>query len=197
MKRIFDFTFAFIGLIAFSWLICVMWVLAALETKRSGFFLQERVGQNGVLFRIYKVRTMCDVENVNTTITTMHDSRITKVGRYMRKWKLDELPSLWNVLCGEMSFVGPRPDVPGYADRLKGHDRDILKLRPGITGPASLKYANEEEILAAVQDPIGYNNEVIFPDKVKINLEYYYHHTFLGDIKLIIRTIMRNYEHKE
>ena len=140
---------------------------------------------------------MCDVENVNTTITTMHDSRITKVGRYMRKWKLDELPSLWNVLCGEMSFVGPRPDVPGYADRLKGHDRDILKLRPGITGPASLKYANEEEILAAVQDPIGYNNEVIFPDKVKINLEYYYHHTFLGDIKLIIRTIMRNYEHKE
>lgn len=106
----------------------------------------------------------------------------------------DELPELWNVLIGDMSFVGPRPDVPGYADSLQGEDRLILKLRPGITGPASLKYANEEEILATVNDPIKYNDEIIFPDKVRINLNYYYHHTFLGDIKLIFQTIFRSYE---
>ena len=116
------------------------------------------------------------------------------LGAKLRKYKLDELPELWNVLKGDMSFVGPRPDVPGYADRLQGEDRLILKLRPGITGPASLKYANEEEILAQVSDPVKYNDEVIFPDKVRINLDYYHNHTFLGDIRLIFQTIFRSYE---
>lgn len=111
----------------------------------------------------------------------------------MRKYKLDELPELWNVLIGDMSFVGPRPDVPGYADQLTGENKLILKLRPGITGPASLKYANEEELLAQVPDPVKYNNEIIFPDKVQINLDYYYTHTFRGDLKLIFQTIFHTY----
>lgn len=117
------------------------------------------------------------------------ESRITPLGAVLRKYKLDELPELWNVLIGDMSFVGPRPDVPGYADKLKGEDRLILKLRPGITGPASLKYRNEEEILAKVEDPIRYNDEVIYPDKVRINLDYYKHHTFFGDLHYIFKTI--------
>ena len=122
------------------------------------------------------------------------ESRITPLGSILRKYKLDELPELWNVLKGDMSFVGPRPDVPGYADRLQGENRLILKLRPGITGPASLKYANEEEILAQVSNPVKYNDEVIFPDKVRINLNYYHNHTFWGDIRLIFQTIFRSYE---
>ena len=111
----------------------------------------------------------------------------------LRRYKLDELPELWNVLIGDMSLVGPRPDVPGYADRLTGEDRDVLRLRPGITGPASLKYANEEEILALVDDPQRYNDEVIFPDKVRINLQYYRSHSLAGDIRLIFATIFRSY----
>ena len=129
-----------------------------------------------------------------SSISVAGESRITPLGSVLRKYKLDELPELWNVLIGDMSFVGPRPDVPGSADKLQGEDRLILQLRPGITGPASLKYANEEDILALVDDPIRYNDEVIFPDKVKINLDYYYNHTFLGDIKLIFQTIFRSYE---
>lgn len=117
------------------------------------------------------------------------ESRITPFGAKLRKYKLDELPELWNVFIGDMSFVGPRPDVPGYADKLEGEDRLILKLRPGITGPASLKYRNEEEILAKVDDPQKYNDEVIYPDKVKINLDYYYNNSLIGDVKLIIQTI--------
>ena len=119
------------------------------------------------------------------------------MGHVLRKYKLDELPELWNVLIGDMSFVGPRPDVPGYADALEGEARDVLRLRPGITGPASLKYANEEEILALVDDPQRYNDEVIFPDKVRINLEYYHNHTFMGDLRLIFATIFRSYESAE
>jgi lipopolysaccharide/colanic/teichoic acid biosynthesis glycosyltransferase len=134
------------------------------------------------------------VSHSGSSISVAGESRITPLGAILRKYKLDELPELWNVLIGDMSFVGPRPDVPGYADKLEGEDRLILKLRPGITGPASLKYANEEDILAQVKDPIKYNDEVIFPDKVKINLDYYYHHTFIGDIKLIFQTVFRSYE---
>ena len=125
------------------------------------------------------------------------ENRITPLGHVLRKYKLDELPELWNVLIGDMSFVGPRPDVPGYADALEGEARDVLRLRPGITGPASLKYANEEEILALVDDPQRYNDEVIFPDKVRINLEYYHNHTFMGDLRLIFATIFRSYESAE
>jgi len=124
-----------------------------------------------------------------SSISVKGESRITPLGAVLRKYKLDELPELWNVLKGEMSFVGRRPDVPGYADKLTGEDRKILELRPGITGPASMKYANEEEILALQPDPIKYNNEVIYPDKVRINLEYIKHQSFWLDLKIIVFTI--------
>jgi len=127
-----------------------------------------------------------------SSISVAGESRITPLGVKLRKYKLDELPELWNVFIADMSFVGPRPDVPGYADKLMGDDRKILELRPGITCEASLKYANEEEILSKVDDPIKYNDEVIYPDKVKINLDYYYNHTFWGDIKIIFATIFRS-----
>ena len=129
--------------------------------------------------------------NHKNTVTTRGDSRITKVGAILRKYKLDELPELWNVLKGEMSLVGPRPDVPGYADKLIGRDRDILKMRPGITGIASLKYANEEEILDKQLDPQTYNDEIIFPDKIKLNLDYYENQSLWLDIKIIFATIFR------
>jgi lipopolysaccharide/colanic/teichoic acid biosynthesis glycosyltransferase len=128
------------------------------------------------------------------TITVEGDSRITKIGAFLRKYKLDELPSLINVLKGDMSMVGPRPDVPGYADLLKGDDRKILLLRPGITGPASLKYGDEEYLLKNKIDPTSYNDKVIWPDKVKINLDYYGNNNLLDDIKIIFRTIFRKYE---
>lgn len=154
------------------------------------FFTQYRVGINAKLFRMFKFRTMT-INHSGSSVSVAGESRITPFGAILRKYKLDELPELWNVLIGDMSFVGPRPDVPGYADKLTGEDRLILKLRPGITGPASLKYANEEEILAKINNPQEYNDNVIFPDKVKINLEYYRHHTFFYDMKLIFQTIFR------
>ena len=126
-----------------------------------------------------------------SSITTSNDERITKSGKFFRKTKIDELPQLFNVLIGEMSFVGPRPDVPGYADKLKGKDRLILKLKPGITGPASIKYANEEYLLSTVTDKKKYNDEIIFPDKVRINLDYFHNNTILGDVRIIIKTIFK------
>jgi lipopolysaccharide/colanic/teichoic acid biosynthesis glycosyltransferase len=122
-------------------------------------------------------------------ISVRGEARITTIGSYLRKYKLDELPELWNVLIGDMSFVGPRPDMPEYANKLKGEERQILMLRPGITGPASLKYADEEEMLSSVSDPKAYNDEVVWPDKVRINLHYYYNWSFKGDILIIIWTI--------
>ncbi|HPS62138.1 MAG TPA: sugar transferase, partial [Bacteroidales bacterium] len=147
-------------------------------------------GRNGRLFTIIKFRTM-RVNVDNNTVTAADDHRITSLGAMLRKWKIDELPELINVLTGDMSFVGPRPDVPGYADRLEGEDRRILELRPGITGPASLKYLNEEEILAGVDDPAEYNDRVIWPDKVRINLRYRERQSFTGDIKIMIHTVLR------
>lgn len=194
IKFLFDRLMAIIGLL-FLWPILLV-VALLIKIKMPGgpaFFTQKRVGRNGKLFTMYKFRSMT-VSHSGSSISVAGESRITPLGSVLRKYKLDELPELWNVLIGDMSFVGPRPDVPGYADKLQGEDRLILQLRPGITGPASLKYANEEDILALVDDPIRYNDEVIFPDKVKINLDYYYNHTFLGDIKLIFQTIFRSYE---
>jgi lipopolysaccharide/colanic/teichoic acid biosynthesis glycosyltransferase len=159
----------------------------------GGFlFKQERVGRYGKIFYIYKIRTMkTSSDNKNMFVTTANDDRILPFGKWLRRTKLDEIVELVNVLKGDMSFVGPRPDVKGYADKLEGEDRKILELRPGITGPASLKYINEEEILAKVDNPQQYNDEVIFPDKVKINLDYYYNRSFWGDIKIILKTIFR------
>ena len=155
-------------------------------------FRQRRVGRGGRLFTMYKFRSMT-VGHGGSSVSVAGESRITPLGHVLRRYKLDELPELWNVLIGDMSLVGPRPDVPGYADKLTGEDRDVLRLRPGITGPASLKYANEEEILALVDDPQRYNDEVIFPDKVRINLQYYRSHSLAGDIRLIFATIFRSY----
>ena len=155
-------------------------------------FQQVRVGKEGKLFTMYKFRSM-QVIHSGSSISIAGESRSTPLGAVLRKYKLDALPELLNVLIGDMSFVGPRPDVPGYADQLTGENKLILKLRPGITGPASLKYANEEELLAQVPDPVKYNNEIIFPDKVQINLDYYYTHTFRGDLKLIFQTIFHTY----
>ena len=192
IKRAFDLCISIFGLVFFSWLILITWFIATIDTKSNGFFIQERVGKDGRLFNLIKIKTMKTVPGISTTVTTTNDIRITKWGMFFRKTKLDELPSLWNVLMGDMSLVGPRPDVPGYADKLVGKDRRILELRPGITGPATLKYANEEELLANVDDPIKYNDEIIFPDKVKINLEYLDNWSLGLDIKIIFRTIFRS-----
>lgn len=194
IKYLFDRSMALIGLICLWPVLLVVAIL--IKVKMPGgpvLFTQHRIGKDGKLFTMYKFRSMT-MSHSGSSISVAGESRITPLGAVLRKYKLDELPELWDVLIGDMSFVGPRPDVPGYADSLQGEDRLILKLRPGITGPASLKYANEEEILATVNDPIKYNDEIIFPDKVRINLNYYYHHTFLGDIKLIFQTIFRSYE---
>ena len=189
VKYIFDRVMALVGLCLLWPVLLVVWVLIHIKMPGGpAIFKQKRVGKNGRLFTMYKFRSMT-VSHGGSSVSVAGESRITPLGAKLRKYKLDELPELWNVLIGDMSFVGPRPDVPGYADMLEGNDRLILNLRPGITGPASLKYRNEEEVLAQVDDPQRYNDEVIYPDKVRINLDYYYHHSWPGDIKLIIQTI--------
>ena len=194
MKYLFDRTASLFGLLLLWPALLIVALLIRMKMPGGPvIFTQRRVGRDGRLFTMYKFRSMT-VSHSGSSVSVAGESRITPLGAKLRKYKLDELPELWNVLKGDMSFVGPRPDVPGYADRLQGEDRLILKLCPGITGPASLKYANEEEILAQVSDPVKYNDEVIFPDKVRINLDYYYNHTFLGDIRLIFQTIFRSYE---
>lgn len=189
LKYIFDRVVAFIGLL-FLWPVLLIIMLLIGVKMRDGhiIFSQKRVGRDGKLFTMYKFRTM-SVTHGGSSISVAGESRITPLGAKLRRYKLDELPELWNVLIGDMSFVGPRPDVPGYADNLQGEDRHILKLRPGITGPASIKYANEEELLANVDFPERYNDEIIFPDKVRINLNYYYKNSVWGDIKFILKTI--------
>ena len=189
MKRIFDFFLSFFGLIILSPILFIFFILIFLQDFNYPFYIASRVGKNGVPFNMVKFRSMITDQNYNSTITTANDNRITTIGKIIRRFKIDELPELLNILIGNMSFVGPRPDVPGYADLLKGEDRLILKLKPGITSLASLKYINEEAILASVEDPISYNKEVIFPDKVKLNLNYYYNHNIWIDIKVIFATI--------
>lgn len=194
MKFLFDRVMSLIGLVCLSPVFLVVAILIHIKMPCGPvLFRQKRVGRNAKLFTMVKFRTMT-VAHGGSSVSVAGENRITPLGKVLRKYKLDELPELWNVLKGDMSFVGPRPDVPGYADKLAGEERLILKLRPGITGPASLKYANEEEILAMVADPVKYNDEVIYPDKVRINLDYYYKHTFWGDIKLIFQTIFRSYQ---
>jgi lipopolysaccharide/colanic/teichoic acid biosynthesis glycosyltransferase len=188
-KRVFDFCVSLLGLGLTFWVILPAWLLATLDTRKNGFFTQDRVGRDGRIFRVIKIRTMRDVPGVKTTVTTEKDQRITSLGRFWRKTKIDELPQLINVLKGDMSFVGPRPDVPGFADRSVGEERLLLSIRPGITGPATLKYRNEEQILMEVDDPEKYNREVIFPDKVRINLKYIREYSFWKDLKYIWKTV--------
>lgn len=190
IKHLFDKVTASLGIIVLSPCMLIIFIIHKIVMGEGGFFFkQERIGQYGKLFKIYKIRTMRIQNHNNNFVTTADDDRILPFGKFLRKTKLDEIVELVNVLKGDMSLVGPRPDVAGYADKLTDEDRKILELRPGITGAASLKYINEEELLAKVDDPKKYNDEIIYPDKVKINLEYYYNRTFWGDIKIIFKTI--------
>ena len=189
VKYLFDRIVSLLGLLL---LWPVMLVIALLVKVRMpggpAIFSQQRVGKDGRLFTMYKFRTMTNTPG-GSSVSVMGDSRVTPLGARLRHYKLDELPQLWNVLRGDMSFVGPRPDVPGYADQLEGEDREMLQLRPGITGPASLKYREEEELLASVPDPQRYNDEVIFPDKVRINRYYLHHYSFWTDLRIIVATV--------
>lgn len=189
VKDIFDRVAALFGLVCLLPLFAVIYiVIAATDRSAPVIFRQQRVGRHGRLFTIYKFRTMT-AGHGGSSVSVAGESRITPLGAVLRRWKLDELPELWNVLVGDMSFVGPRPDVPGYADKLQGDDRLVLTLKPGITGPASLKYRNEEQLLAMHDDPQKYNDEVIFPDKVRLNLYYATHYSFITDIKMILCTV--------
>ncbi len=204
VKWIFDRVVSFIGLL-FLWPVLLI-VAILVKVKMPGgpvFFVQKRVGKDGNLFDCHKFRTMT-VKHSGSTVSVAGDSRITPFGATLRHYKLDELPGLWDVLIGNMSFVGPRPDVPGYADKLQGDDRDVLKLRPGITGPATLKYRLEDEMIAdyvAQKQAAGdirpmqeiaeeYNDTVIYPDKVRLNCYYYRHYSFIKDIQIIFCTVL-------
>ena len=198
LKWLFDKLASLFGLLFLSPILLVVAILIKVKMPGPVLFCQKRVGQYGKLFTVYKFRSMtvkaeasvASRESDATSIASTEQNRITPLGEKLRRYKLDELPELWNVLKGDMSFVGPRPDVPGYADQLQGKERDILKLKPGITGPASLKYRNEEELLASVDNPAQYNDEVIFPDKVKLNLYYLKHYSFIKDIQMIVCTVL-------
>lgn len=190
VKYLFDRIMAFVGLVVLSPILFVVWILIRIKMPDGpAVFTQKRVGKGGKLFTMCKFRSM-SAHHSGSTVSVAGESRITPLGAKLRRYKLDELPELWNVFIGDMSFVGPRPDVPGYADKLEGDDRRVLQLRPGITGPASLKYRDEEVLLAAQANPQEFNDKVIYPDKVRINLYYLDHYSFVTDIKMIIATVL-------
>ena len=190
LKYIFDRVAALFGLLCIWWLLIIVAIIIKIKMPGGpAIFKQTRIGRHGKPFTMYKFRTMT-VNHSGSSVSVAGESRITPLGAVLRKYKIDELPELWNVLKADMSFVGPRPDVPGYADALTGDDREVLLLRPGITGPASLKYRNEEEILAAVDNPQIYNDTIIFPDKVRINRYYLHNYSFVSDIKMILCTVL-------
>lgn len=181
-KRLFDIVFSLFTLLLFFWVLLISWLLAAMDTHTNGIFLQERIGQFGVPFKIYKLRTIR---------TESHTGKkyISRIGQFLRRFKLDEMPQFFNVLKGEMSIVGARPDVPGYYNLLTGENLKILELKPGLTSLASLKYNKEEFMLQKHELPLVYNDNVIFPDKVRMNLAYYYNRSFSGDMLLILKTV--------
>lgn len=188
-KRLFDFAAALAGLVVLSPLMLVLAVLVRATSPGPALFIQERVGRQGRIFRCAKFRTMGAGAQAQGTVTTAADARVTPLGRWLRRWKLDELPQLWNVLAGRMSFVGPRPDVPGYADRLQGDDRRILELRPGITGPATLLFRDEERLLALAKNPQTFNDAVVYPEKVRLNREYLETGNFWRDLGYVFATV--------
>lgn len=190
VKRTFDIIVATIGIFTLWPLGLLITVAVVLSSPGPALFFQKRIGRHGKIFNCIKFRTMYSGASRSGSITAASDMRITPMGKYLRKFKLDELPQLLNVLTGKMSFVGPRPDVPGYADRLEGEDRKILLLRPGITGPASIYFRNEEELLAGVKDPQAYNDKIIWPQKVRLNKEYLENWSFWKDIGFILITII-------
>lgn len=215
LKWLFDRIVSFFGLL-FLWPVLLI-VAILIKVKMPGpvFFVQKRVGRGGKVFNCHKFRSMT-VGHGGSSVSVAGESRITPLGAKIRRYKLDELPGLWDVLIGKMSFVGPRPDVPGYADKLEGDDRDVLKLRPGITGPASLKYRDEEEMIAEFvqkarmadeavlsaypqvdfasmtdgEIALWYNDNVIYPDKVRLNCYYYRNYSFVKDIQMIFATVL-------
>lgn len=204
LKFIFDRLTSLIGLLILWPILLIVAVLIKIKMPDGPvIFKQKRVGKDGKLFTCHKFRTMT-VKHSGSTVSVAGDNRITPLGATLRHYKLDELPGLWDVLVGKMSFVGPRPDVPGYADQLKGKDREVLKLRPGITGPATLKYRLEDEMISeyvAMKQAEGdsrpmqviaeeYNDKVIYPDKVRINLYYLRHYSFIKDIQMIFCTVL-------
>lgn len=214
LKWIFDRVAALCGLLLIWWVFPLVAILIKIKMPGGpAFFCQKRVGRDGKLFTCHKFRTMT-VKHSGSTVSVAGDNRITPFGAKLRHYKIDELPGLWDVLIGNMSFVGPRPDVPGYADQLQGDDRKVLKLRPGITGPATLKYRLEDEMIAdfiakikverlkVIGDlvvpegltdqelAVWYNDNVIYPDKVRLNKYYYEHYSFLKDIEMIFATVL-------
>lgn len=204
LKRLFDIVASLCGLLLIWWVYPIVAILIKIKMPGGpAFFCQKRVGKDGKLFTCHKFRSMT-VKHSGSSVSVAGDSRITPFGAVLRHYKIDELPELWDVLIGTMSFVGPRPDVPGYADQLKGDDRIVLKLRPGITGPATLKYRLEDEMISeyvAKQKAAGdarpdqeiaveYNDTVIYPDKVRLNKYYYEHYSFIKDIQMIFATVL-------
>lgn len=189
LKRLFDILASIFGIIVFFPVFLIIIILVRIKMPGPILFKQSRIGQHAKLFKMVKFRTM-KVNHGGSTISVKGESRITPLGAIMRKYKLDELPEFWNILKGDMSFVGPRPDVPGYADLLEGEDRLLLTVKPGLTGAASLRFSNEEELLANQQDPIKYNDEILFPEKVRINNNYVKNWSFWLDIKIIVFTIL-------
>ncbi len=179
-KRLFDLSFSILALLFLGIFIFLFWIVASIDTKSNGLFNQERIGQFGKKFKIFKLKS---IQN--------NSDFISKFGKFIRKNKIDELPQFVNILVGDMSFVGPRPDIAGYYDKLEGENKKILNLKPGLTSLASIKYANEDEILSHQQNQLQYNDTIIFPDKVKMNLEYYYNQSLLLDLKIIFKTIFR------
>lgn len=188
-KRVLDIVLSLIGLVFISWFILIGWIVAAIDTRQNGMFTQDRIGKGGKPFKIWKLRTMREDPYLNTSVTTQSDPRITRSGAILRLTKWNELPQLFNVLMGHMSFVGPRPEVPGFADKLEGDDRIILTVAPGITGPATLRFRNEEVVLDSVADPDAYNIDVLFPEKVELNREYVENYSVAKDVKYVFMTV--------
>ena len=188
IKRIFDLLFSFFGLIIISPVFLLVTILIFFIDGAPVFFIQKRIGLMGKEFNLIKFRTMI-INDQKTNVTVYSDKRITRLGRILRNKKIDELPSLLNVLFGQMSLVGPRPDVKGFSDKLYGSNRIILSVKPGITGPATIKYRNEEQILNKVKNPVKYNQNIIFPDKVRINVDYIKNWSIFLDLRIIIRTV--------
>lgn len=198
IKRVFDIFVSLLGLFLTLPIILLAILMATLDTRKNGLFRQIRIGLHGKPFWMFKIRSMRDMDShLKTSVTTSRDPRITVIGKLLRRSKLDELPQLWNVLVGQMSLVGPRPDVRGFADRLSGEDRIILSVRPGIIGPGTLKYVFEEELLAKQEDPEAYNRAVIFPDKVALNRQYVTEYSFKSDLNYLLQTFVRLKYHKQ
>lgn len=189
-KRLLDLSVAVAGLVSLGMVIAVAAMLARLDTGGSGIFCQQRIGRGGRLFWIYKIRTMTIATTNKSTITTATDARITRLGRFLRRWKIDELPQLFNVLKGDMSLVGPRPEVPEYLEVIRRDAPIVLSVRPGITGPATLAYRQEESLLAAQEDPVSYNDRVVFPDKLRLNADYIQQSGIVRDLYILWQTVV-------